>query len=189
MRRFCVSLALFALVGFVGCESKNTTPGGPGVNKPSGTTNRAPGTNAPSDTTHRAPGTTNAPGNTTDRAPGTTDSTTTNKPLVGQADETFTLSVPTFSQKIKQGETKTISISEKRGKNFAEDVTLKFEDLPKGVTIEPAAPMIKHGDTDAQLKIHASDDAAVGDFTVRVVGHPTKGANATTDLKITVTKK
>jgi len=195
MKRSCASLLLFALVGFIGCESKNTTPGGPGVNKPSNTTNRAPGTTgdtthrAPGDTTNRAPGTTNAPGDTTHRAPGTTDTGTTNRPLVGQAEETFTLSVPTLSVKIKQGETKTIDISEKRGKNFDQDVTLKFEGLPKGVTIEPAAPVIKHGDTDAQVKIRAADDAAVGDFTVRVIGHPTKGADATSDLKITVTKR
>jgi len=185
MKRSCASLLLFALVGFVGCESKHTTPGGPGVNKPANTPNRAPGTTG--DATHRAPGT-NAPGDTTHRAPGTTGTATTNQPLVGQANETFTLSVPSI--KIKQGETKTIDISEKRGKNFDEDVTLKFEGLPKGVTIEqPAAATIKHGDTDAKIQVRAADDAAVGDFTATVVGHPTKGANATTDLKITVTKK
>jgi hypothetical protein len=90
---------------------------------------------------------------------------------------------------VKQGETKDVTIGIKRGKNFDQDVTLKFSGLPQGVMIEPATAMVKHGDNDAKLKIHASDTAAVGDFTIAVIGQPATGANATNDFKVTVSKK
>jgi len=102
---------------------------------------------------------------------------------------TFTVSVPTFSTTVKQGESKAVSINIKREKDFDEDVTLNFADMPKGVTIEPASPVIKHGETEAKLMLKCADDAALGDFVIKVTGHPTKGANATHDFKITVAKK
>jgi hypothetical protein len=121
--------------------------------------------------------------------PGTTKNSGSNTPHVGTADDTFTLSVPTLSTKIKQGEAKVVDVGIHRGKNFDQDVALKLEGLPQGVTAEPAAPAIKHGDKDAKVTLKAADTAAVGDFTVKVVGHPGKGGDATNDLKITVDKK
>jgi uncharacterized membrane protein len=106
-----------------------------------------------------------------------------------QAEDTFNLSVPTFSTKIKQGESKEVTVGISRGKNFDEDVTLSFDNLPKGVTVEPAKATIKHGDKEAKLTFKAADDAALGDFTVKVTGHPQKGGDATNDLKLTVQKK
>jgi hypothetical protein len=103
--------------------------------------------------------------------------------------ETFTVSVPTLSTNIKQGETRAVSISIKREKNFDEDVTLKFADLPKGTTLEPASPVIKHGDTEAKLMLKSENDASLGDFAIKVTGHPTKGADASHDFKITVAQK
>jgi len=108
---------------------------------------------------------------------------------VGQAEDTFSLSVPTLSTSIKQGETKEVTIGIRRGKNFDQDVSLKLDALPKGVTAEPAAPAIKAGDSDAKVRLKAADDAALGDFTVKVIGHPTKGADATNEFKLTVAKK
>lgn len=119
--------------------------------------------------------------------PGATDPNA-RKPVYGQADDTFNLSVPLLSTAVKQGETKAVSISIKRGKNFDEDVTLLFAGLPRGVTLDPTRPHIKHGDTEAKLTLRTADDASLGDFTVKVTGHPTKGADASTDFKITVDK-
>jgi uncharacterized membrane protein len=112
-----------------------------------------------------------------------------NKPVVGRADDTFTLDLPNLITKLKQGESKAVAIGINRGKNFDQDITLKFENLPKGVSIEPASPVIKHGDTEARLTIKAADDAELGDFSVRVTGHPTKGSDASNEFKVTVTKK
>ncbi len=82
-----------------------------------------------------------------------------------------------------------MEIGIKRGKNFSEDVTLKFADGPKGVTLASASPVIMHGDTEAKVMLKATDDASLGDFTVKVTGHPAKGADATSEIKITVAKK
>ncbi len=111
------------------------------------------------------------------------------KPLYGQATDTFDLSVAAVSTSLKQGDAKEGSIGIKRGKNFDQDVTLTFAGLPKGLTIEPASLVIKHGDTDAKYTVKAGDDAPVGDFTVKVTGHPTKGGDATNELKVTVALK
>jgi len=120
--------------------------------------------------------------------PGATE-VTANKPIVGQADNTFSLDVPMMSTKLKQGETKELAIDVARGKNFSEDVELKFSGVPKGVTVDPANPVIMHSDKEAKFTVKAADDAALGDFTVKVTGHPTSGADATNEFKMTVAKK
>jgi uncharacterized membrane protein len=111
------------------------------------------------------------------------------QPVYGQADDTFNLSVPLMSTTLHQGESKEVSVGIMRGKNFEEDVALKVAEGPKGMTVDCANPIIKHGDTEAKLTFKATDDASLGDFTVKVTGHPTKGADATRDFKITVAKK
>lgn len=111
------------------------------------------------------------------------------QPVYGEADDTFNLSMPLMSTALQQGGSKEVAVGIKRGKNFDEDVTLKFADGPKGVTIEAVNPVIKHGDTEAKVTFKATDDAALGDFTVKVTGHPTKGANASHEFKISVAKK
>jgi uncharacterized membrane protein len=111
------------------------------------------------------------------------------QPVYGEAEDTFDLSMPMASTTIHQGESKEVAVGIKRGKNFDEDVTLKFADGPKGVTIDSANPVIKHGDTEAKLTFKATDDASLGDFTVKVTGHPTKGSDAANDFKIRVVKK
>jgi hypothetical protein len=120
--------------------------------------------------------------------PGTSDPTA-KKPLYGQANNTFNLSVPAMSSSLKQGDTKEGSIAIKRGTNFDEDVTLKFADLPRGVTFEPASPVIKHGDTEVKFTLTAGDEATVGEFVVKVIGHPTKGGDASSDFKLSVAAK
>lgn len=120
--------------------------------------------------------------------PGTTEGTA-NTPIVGEAKDMFNLNVPTMSTKLKQGGTKELAIGVARGKNFDEDVTLTFGDLPKGVTVDPASPVIRHRATETKIVLSATDDASPGDFTVKLTGHPTKGADATNEFKIAVAKK
>ena len=121
----------------------------------------------------------------TSGGPGAMDSN--RHPFVGQADETFRLS-PAKAQ-LRQGEAKAVSISIKRALNFAEDVTLQFADMPKGLTVDNATPVIMHGDSEARFVLTASDDASLGDFSLVVTGHPTRGLDATNSLKITVDKR
>ena len=117
--------------------------------------------------------------------PGATDPSA-KQPRYGQAENTFNLTASSTS--LKQGETKTVAIGIKRGTNFQEDVTLKFADVPQGLTIDPASPAIKHGETETKVTLKAAADASLGDFTVKVTGHPTKGGDASHELKITVAK-
>jgi hypothetical protein len=147
------------LLAAIGCNEAST-PGGPGV------------TSKPT-----VSGTTS------------TTSTVANRPVYGEADRTFQLSTPALSTRLKQGETKTVAVALSRGKNFDEDVALKMTDVPQGVTVEPSSPRILHGDKDCKVSIQAAEDAALGEFTINVVGHPAKGADATTTLKLTVVEK
>ncbi len=110
-------------------------------------------------------------------------------PAYGEADRTFNLTVPRMATTIHQGETKEVTIGIERGKNFEEDVTLEFAEGPKGVELGSANPIILHGKTEAKVTLKATDDASLGDFTVKVTGHPTKGGNATNEFKVTVAKK
>jgi len=135
------------------------TPGGPGVSNPPAT----PSTTTPATTAH--------------------------KPTFAPDEQTFSLNTPTLATHVKQGETKSATISMSRGKNFTEDVTLKFENVPAGVTITPATMLIKHDEKEAKVSFQAASDAAVGNFTVKVVGHPATGADATDDFKLTVDEK
>jgi uncharacterized membrane protein len=106
-----------------------------------------------------------------------------------QPAETFSLKTPTLATKLKQGESKEITIGIKRGKNFDQDVTVKFDGVPTGVTIDPASPTIKKGDTEAKVMVKVADDAAVGDFTVKTIGKPGKGDEAANEFTLTVAKK
>jgi uncharacterized membrane protein len=110
-------------------------------------------------------------------------------PAYGEAEDTFNLSMPLMSTTLHQGESKEVAVGIKRGKNFDEDVALAFAEGPQGVTIDPANHVIKHGDTEAKVTFKAQEDASLGDFTIKVTGHPAKGADASTLLKITVAKK
>jgi hypothetical protein len=121
--------------------------------------------------------------------PGTSKSGEGEKPLFGQAEDTFNLSVPVTSSSLQQGEETVATVGIKRAKIFDQDVTLKFVDLPKGVTFEPANPMIKSSDTEAKITFKAEDEAALGDFKVQVMGHPTQGSDAQIEFKLAVLPK
>jgi uncharacterized membrane protein len=121
--------------------------------------------------------------------PGVTTSPPHKPPAYGEADNTFNLSMPRMSTTLHQGETKDVSIGIERGTNFDGDVTLEFAGGPQGVTLVSANPVIKHGDTEAKVTLKAQDDASLGDFTIKVTGHPAKGVDATNQLRITVVKK
>lgn len=105
------------------------------------------------------------------------------------AKDSFTLSVPRLSTSLKQGGTQTVSIGIKRDKSFDQEVALKFGDMPTGVTLKPQAPVIKQGDAEAQVTLTAESDAALGNFDIKVTGHPAKGADASNELKLALVKE
>ena len=118
--------------------------------------------------------------------PGVTD-TTAKKPVFGQTEDTFNLSVPRMAESLQQGATLETEVGIERAKNFGEDVSLKFSELPEGVTLTPASPVIKHGDTEAKITFTADTAAAVGEYKVKVLGHPEKGTDAEIEFKLNIT--
>jgi uncharacterized membrane protein len=116
--------------------------------------------------------------------------TVVNKPIISEADESFSLSVPFESVALTQGEEQSVLIGINRGVNFLEDVAIDVSGLPEGVTLATADPVIKLGSTDATLRFEAAGDAALGDFTVKLTGHTSSsGADFTKELKMTVDQK
>jgi hypothetical protein len=108
---------------------------------------------------------------------------------VTQADETFSLDVPNLPTALKQGEAQTLEIGIRRGTNFDEDVTLKFDDIPDGVMLDPSSPMIKQGEQNVTITVEASESAALGDFIVKVRGVPTTGAEASNQFSLKINEK
>jgi len=130
------------------------------------------------------------PGGPGVQTPSGAQSQTTNKPIIGEAKETFSLRVPVLSTSLKQGETKSASISIQRGSNFDDDVQLSFTQIPTGLTLEPMNPMLKHDDKEVKINFTAGADASLGDFTVKVSGHPSKGGpDAVNEFKVNVASK
>lgn len=110
------------------------------------------------------------------------------KPMIGQTDNTFTLDVPMMATKLEQGVENTVAIGIKRGTNFAQDVSLKFSDVPQGIHIQPSVPVIARTDEEVKFTIHAAEDAPLGDFTVKVSGVPESGPPANAELTLTISK-
>ena len=117
--------------------------------------------------------------------PGVTD-TMVKKPVYGQKEDTFNLSVPLMATSLQQGATLETQVGIERAKNFGEDVSLKFSDLPKGVTVTPSSPIIKHGDENVKITFTADATAAKGEYKVKVFGHPQKGPDAEIEFKLNI---
>lgn len=105
----------------------------------------------------------------------------------------FTLDPPgnaLWSAGVKQGETKNYTVAIGRDSEFTDEVTIKFDNLPKGVTIEPASPVIKSGQSEAKVVVKAEPDAVIGDsYKLKVTGHPSKGADVTREMSFKVSAK
>jgi hypothetical protein len=181
------------LVMALGCNEG--TPGGPGVKKnassastsssSSTTTQETPSGSSTTETTKVEVEKPALPSETKENtAPAGTDA----NPIAGDPENSFRLDAPNLATTIKQGEKKVVTIGIARSKNFDQDVTLMFEDVPTGVTIDPAEPMIKHGEKEVKLNISAAADAAVNDFTIKIIGHPATGPDATNKFNLTVSK-
>jgi uncharacterized membrane protein len=98
----------------------------------------------------------------------------------------FTLSGPSTSTSIKQGETQTETLKIERGKDFKQDVALKAE-APAGVDAELSSTSNKASEKgDVNIKITATDKAAVGEHIIHVIGTPDTGTPTKLDVKIKI---
>ncbi len=100
--------------------------------------------------------------------------------------EGFKIDVPTLDTKVKQGETKSVTISLKRGAAFKQDVKLEIE-VVKGISVEPDKVTVKASDKpDVRLMITAPENAAVGEYKVSVKGTPATGEPTSAEFKVKV---
>jgi hypothetical protein len=115
-----------------------------------------------------------------------TDSGTT-KTARGQSAETFKMLKPSTVD-LKQGEAKEVDVKIDRGTTFNEPVTISFDSLPEGVTMEPASAKIESGHDKAIFKVKTTNNTPVGDKTIKVVATPKTGEATQEELKIKVEK-
>ena len=101
-------------------------------------------------------------------------------------DEGFKIAVPTFETEVKQGELQTVSVSIQRGEFFKRDVKLEIK-ASKGIGVAPTSMMVKASDKpDAQLRITAAKDAALGEYRIYVMGTPDTGQPTSAEFKVKV---
>lgn len=173
MMKTRLAIATTALLATFGCNQG--TPGGPGVRHE--TTTR---------TTQKTVESQTDPA----KLSKTVESHTTSKPVVTDSKEAFSLTVPMLAMSIKQGESKPVTISIRRGKDFNEDVSLRFVSVPVGVTLSPGAPMFRSTDKDIKIEITVASNAEPGEFTVKVLGHPMQnGSDAENEFKLNIVAK
>lgn len=113
------------------------------------------------------------------------------KPTIpGEAEHTFSLTVPFEPVALTQGEDQEVRIGVNRGENFGEEVAIEVSGLPAGVTVQSSDSVIPHGSTGVPLTFRAAHDAALGSFTAQVKGHTESSSpDFTHALEITVAQK
>jgi uncharacterized membrane protein len=98
----------------------------------------------------------------------------------------FTINVPTFTQDLRQGEVKTITIKLNRGEHFKQDVQLTIYP-PQGINIDPTSVLVRASDpASVSVRIMVPQDAAAGNYEVRVTGQPQEGAPASSRFTVKV---
>ena len=91
------------------------------------------------------------------------------------------------STTIAQGEKAQLTIGIERGESFSEDIALTFGSIPQGVTINPLQTVFKITNNEETVSIEATEDAALGNFTINVIGKPARQRLETVEpLKLTV---
>ena len=121
-------------------------------------------------------------GQGTPGGPGTSNDT----PIFGQKDNTFNLSTPMMATSLRQGQAIEAVIGIERSGRFKKDVILHFSDLPQDVTVEPASPVVKYGTHEVKVTFKAQPNTPLGEFKVKVSGHPPQGTDAENIFKLTI---
>jgi len=116
-----------------------------------------------------------------------TDATITLRIAV-TAKDSFSLNLPMLSTSLKQGESEVVSVKVNRDKTFIQDITLSLGGLPTGVSMEPASIVNRNGESKAEFKLVAAQDASLGRFAALLTGHPTSGIDASQELNFVVSK-
>lgn len=109
--------------------------------------------------------------------------------IVGKPTDSFTISPPSTTTHVTQGQKNTVKVSVSRGKDFKQNVKLMF-DGAKGVKFVPPSVESKASDSgDVSVEILAADDAPLGKQTITVKAKPESGSETTGTFDIDVEKK
>jgi uncharacterized membrane protein len=101
---------------------------------------------------------------------------------------TFDIKAPSLATTLKQGDTKEVKVTIERGKDFHDDVTVKFEPAT-GLTVDPSSHTVAStDDKDLTVKISAAKDADVGEHDVKVTATPTTGNSTNVTFKVKIEK-
>lgn len=101
-------------------------------------------------------------------------------------DEGFRVVVPRSSTQVKQGDTESVRVSLDRGPSFKRDVTLGISSS-EGIAVEPAHVLISASDRpEAQVRITAATDAAIGTYRVNVNATPATGKSTSAMFSVEV---
>ncbi len=107
---------------------------------------------------------------------------------VNGTNDTFKVSAPIVPTMMKQGETKSITVSLDRGSAFQQTVKLVAE-TPKGLKAEVNQTTLKPADLkDVSVTITVDKDAALGDHTVKITATPEKGNATSVDIVVKVSE-
>jgi len=105
----------------------------------------------------------------------------------GTKEDTFTIKGPTMATAVKHGETKSVSLTLSRGKEFKEDVTFSTTEPPKGIKVAFEPATVKASEkAETEMKITAEKDAALGESTIVVNAKPAKGESTSLNVKVKV---
>jgi uncharacterized membrane protein len=102
---------------------------------------------------------------------------------------TFSISAPTMSTTIKQGDKQSVKITLNRNKDFKQNVKLSAKSADEKVKPDFAKDMIAMSDpAEVVLTIDVAKDTPTGDHTIHVTGTPDGGKPTSVDVKIKVDK-
>ena len=102
--------------------------------------------------------------------------------------DSFTISGPTTTTTIKQGNKETVTITLNRGSDFKKKVTLAVATPDKVKGTFDRSSVAASEDKDVKLTLDVDKDAAVGDHMVKVTGTPESGSPTSMEFKLTIAK-
>ena len=103
--------------------------------------------------------------------------------------DSFTVSGPTTSTTIKQGNKETVTVTLNRGSDFKKKVALDVKAPEKVKATFDKSSVAAGDDKDVKLTIDVAMDAAIGDHVIKVTATPESGTATVLEVKLSVTKQ
>jgi hypothetical protein len=110
------------------------------------------------------------------------------KDLRAQGPGTFKISAPERPIKVQQGKSTTFAVELSHDKAFDGEVTLTFDNLPKGMRVRPSPFVFKDGDDPiGQLTIRTDKSVDTRDYSFTIRATPDQGEPVEVTVRVLVT--